>query len=130
MNKELFIQGFLDRICEKFNINQDKAFEVFSIATVVDKSFQEVYDNILIKGGRDGGIDGAMFIDHGSSYLLLLFQSKNSKGLKQNEIEKFKHDSDDIFKHGIDKPNTEDLQPKIDEYRQLSKGASNHRGWK
>ena len=121
MNKELFIQGYLDRISKKFGINQDKAFEVFTIATVVDKSFQEVYDNIVIKGGKDGGIDGVMFIDHGNSYVLMLFQSKNSFGLKQTEIEKFRSDTDDLFKHGIEKPNMEDLKPKIDEYRQLSK---------
>lgn len=121
MNKELFIQGYLDRISKKFNITQDLAFEVFSIATVVDKSFQEVFDNIVIKGGKDGGVDGAMFIDHGSSYVLLLFQCKNVLSLKQKEIDKFRLDIDDLFKHGIEKPNTEDLKPKIDEYRQLSK---------
>lgn len=121
MNKELFIQGYLDRISKKFSITEDEAFEIFSIATVVEKSFQEVFDNIVIRGGKDGGIDGAMFVDHGNSYVLLLFQCKNSSSLKQREIEKFRHDIDDHFKHGIEKPNSENLKSKIDEYRQLSK---------
>lgn len=120
MNKELFIQGYLDRISKKFDISKDIAFEVFSIATVVDKSFQFVFDNILIKGGKDGGIDGAMFVDNGNSYVLMLFQCKNSLSLRQNEIEKFRHDIDDLFMHGIEKPNSENLKPVVDEFRQLS----------
>lgn len=121
MNKDIFIQGYLEKIARKFNVNIDTAFEIFSIAAVTDKSFEEVFDNILVKGNKDGGIDGAFFVDQGSSKLLLLFQSKNTRGLKQNQIEKFRHDVEDIFVHGKDKPNTEDLQPKIDEYKQLSK---------
>lgn len=123
MNKELFIQGYLDRISKKFNISVDIAFEVFSVATVLDKSFQYVYDHVIIKGGKDGGIDGAMFVDNGNSYILMLFQSKNSRSLKQNEIEKFRHDIDDLFKHGIEKPNSENLKPTVDEYKQLSQNG-------
>src|SRR2546421_1251781 len=117
MNRELFIGGYLNRIGDKFHVDEDTAFEIFSIAAIVDKTFQEVFDNIQIKGSRDGGVDGVLFIEQGGSYTMLVFQCKNSMGLKQNEIEKFRADTDDIFKHGIDKPNTEDLTPKIDEYK-------------
>ena len=120
-NKQLFINGYLERISEQFNVNQDKAFEIFSIAAITERPFQEVYDDILIGGSRDGGIDGAGFIEQGSYYTLMVFQCKNSKGLKQNELEKFRHDVDDLFIYGIIKPNIELIQPKISEYQQLSK---------
>ena len=120
-NKQLFINGYLERISEQFNVNQDKAFEIFSIAAITERPFQEVYDDILIGGSRDGGIDGAGFIEQGGYYTLMVCQCKNSKGLKQNELEKFRHDVDDLFIYGIIKPNIELIQPKISEYQQLSK---------
>ena len=62
--KELFIQGYLERISKQFDISNDDAFEVFSIAVVLDKSFDEVYNEILIlnpdsnkSSSQDGGID-------------------------------------------------------------------------
>lgn len=119
-NKQLFINGYLDRIGAKFKVDKDTAFAIFSIAVVVDKTFQEVYDNIIIKGSEDGGVDGAVFIEQGGFYLFFVFQCKNSKGLKQNILEKFRHDVDNTFIKGINRPNTKDLQPKIDEYKQLS----------
>jgi AIPR protein len=51
----------------------------------------------------------------------MVFQCKNKPGLKPNELDKFRHDVDDLFIYGISKLNTELLQPKINEYRQLSK---------
>ncbi len=37
-NKELFITTYLDKIAEKFNINTDQAFEIFSMAAILDKT--------------------------------------------------------------------------------------------
>ena len=54
-NKDLFINGYLDRISSQFRQNTDEtknrnlAFEIFSIAAILDKPFQEVFDNIIIK---------------------------------------------------------------------------------
>jgi len=129
-NKQLFINGYLERISEQFSLDQDKAFEIFSIAAITERPFQEVYDDIQIRQklngedqikGRDGGIDGAVFIEQGGYYTLMVFQCKHSKGLKQNELEKFRHDVNDLFIYGITKPNTELIQPKLNEYQQLSK---------
>ena len=120
-NKQLFINGYLERISEQFQVDRDQAFEIFAIAAITERPFQEVYDDILIGGSRDGGIDGACFVEQGGYYTLMVFQCKNSKGLKQNELEKFRHDVDDLFIYGIVKPNTELIQPKISEYQQLSK---------
>jgi hypothetical protein len=119
-NKTLFIDGYLNRIAEKFNVNRDCAFEIFAIAAITERPFQEIYDEVLIKGSRDGGIDGALFVEQGGYYTLIVFQCKNSRGLQQNELDKFRRDVDDLFIHGISKPNAEHVRPKIDEYRQLS----------
>jgi len=124
-NKEVFITGYLGRIAQKFNITEDLAFEVFSISAVLDKSFQEVYDNVIIKGPRDGGIDGVHFSEQGDYYVMYVFQSKNSKSIKPNQVDKFRNDFKDVFVDGnkANRPNIEDLQPKIDEYNQLSKAG-------
>lgn len=121
-NKEIFITGYLEKISQTFAIDIDTAFEIFSIATVIDRSFQEVYDNILIKGTKDGGVDGIHFIEQGDYYLMYVFQCKNSKGIKANQVDKFRNDFKDIFINGnkANKQNLEDLQPKIDEYTQIS----------
>lgn len=130
-NKQLFIEGYLNRISEQFNVEKNIAFEIFAIAAITERPFQEVYDDIQIRlklgdkdilKGKDGGIDGAVFIDQGSSYYtLMVFQCKNSQSLKQNELEKFRNDVNDLFIYGISKPNTELIEPKIEEYRQLSR---------
>lgn len=129
-NKQLFVDGYLNRISEQFGINKDTSFEIFSIAAITERPFQEVYDDIQIRQkledkdnlkGKDGGIDGAVFVEEGSYYTLMVFQCKNSPSLKANQLDKFRHDVDDLFIYGINKPHTELLQPKINEYQQLSK---------
>lgn len=119
MNKNLFIDGYLKRISQKFKIDKDKAFEVFSVATILDMPFDEVYNDVVVKDG-DGGIDGAIITQQGESYTLFLIQCKNSKGLKQNEIEKFIRDAEEIFSKGKKKLNSNGLNKVIDEYKQLT----------
>ena len=129
-NKQLFIDGYLNRISEQFNVSKDTAFEIFAIAAITERPFQEVYDDIQIRQklgdednlkGKDGGIDGAVFVEQGGYYSLMVFQCKNSRNLKPIQLDKFRHDVDDLFRYGIAKPHTELLQPKINEYQQLSK---------
>ncbi len=121
-NKEVFIQGFINKIAEKFNVTADIAFEIFSIASIVDRSFQEVHDNILVKGDNDGGIDGIQFIEQGDYYLMYVFQCKNTPTLAANKVDKFRNDFKDVFINGnqVNRQNLKDLQPKIDEYNQIS----------
>jgi len=125
-NKQLFIDGYLDRISNQFNVTKDTGFEIFSIAAITERPFQEVYDDIQIRQkpdlqGKDGGIDGAVFVEQGGYYTLMVFQCKNSRNLKTNQLDKFRHDVDDSFIYGITKPNSELLQPKINEHQQLSR---------
>lgn len=129
-NRQLFIEGYLNKISEQFKVDKDISFEIFSIAAITERPFQEVYDDIQIRQkrevgsnlkGKDGGIDGAVFVEQGSYYTLMAFQCKNSLSLKTNQLDKFRHDVDDLFIYGINKLHTELLQPKINEYQQLSK---------
>lgn len=127
-NKELFINGYLDRISSQYTQsdnteqNRNLAFEIFSIAAVLDKPFQEVYDNVLVKGSKDGGFDGIWFQDQGEYYVMHVFQCKNKRALSDNQIDKFRNDFRDIFVNAnkVGKQQIEDLQPWIDEYRQIS----------
>jgi hypothetical protein len=89
-NKQLFIDGYLNRISEQFKVDKDTAFEIFSIAAITERPFQEVYDDIQIRQkledktnlkGKDGGIDGAVFVEQGGYYTLMVFQCKNTSGL-------------------------------------------------
>lgn len=121
-NKELFIKSYLNKISERYKISNDEAFEIFSIATLLDLSFDEVYDDVIIRGKQDGGIDGIYFNEQDGYYVIDVFQCKNSKSLKQNQIEKLKNDFSEIFLKGNkDKPNIKDILPKLDKYISITK---------
>jgi hypothetical protein len=127
-NKELFIDGFLDRISTQYSLsadprrNRDTAFEIFAIATLLSKTPQEVVDQILVKGDKDGGFDGIYFENQGDSYLMHVFQCKNALGLKDNQIDKFRNDFRDVFPDGnrVGRQHLGDVQPFIDEYKQIT----------
>lgn len=137
-NKDLFINGFLERIGKEYpqdinhKRNLDLSFEIFGIASVLEKPFQEVFDKIIIKnkdskrsGSMDGGIDGIWFNDLGDYYEMHVFQCKNSPSLKDNEIDKFRNDVKDIFVDGnkVGKTKISDLEPFIDEYKSISQSG-------
>ena len=56
-NKELFISTYLDKIAEKFNINKDQAIGIISMATILDKTFDKIYANVIIANSAEKGID-------------------------------------------------------------------------
>lgn len=56
-NKESFISTCLDNITKKFNINKDQAYEIFVMATMLDKTFDEICANVIITSTTDVGID-------------------------------------------------------------------------
>jgi len=137
-NKDLFIDGFLKRIGTEFpqdsnpKTNLDLAFEIFGIASVLDKPFQEIYDDVIIKakdskrsGSMDGGIDGIWFQDLGDYYEMYIFQCKNSPSLKDNELDKFRNDVKDIFVDGnkVGKAKIKDLEPYIDQYKSITQSG-------
>ncbi len=137
-NKELFINGFLERIAAQYpqsanpKHNRDLAFEIFGIAAALDKPFQEIFDRALVKdkegkrsGSQDGGIDGIWFNDLGDYFEMQIFQCKNSQSLKDNELDKFRNDVRDIFIDGnkIGKKNIDDLIPFINNYKSISQSG-------
>lgn len=101
-NKELFISTYLDKIAGKFDINKDQAFEIFSIAAILNKTFDEIYADVIIPSSADGGIDGIYFDEQDGFYIMEVFQCKNSKKLSQSQLEKdrTKLDGVDITVHG------------------------------
>lgn len=120
-NSELFITSYLKKIAERYSVSIDDAFEILSIAAILDRPFDEVQSQIIVKGKQDGGIDGVYFEGDNGDYSIHVFQCKNSKSLKQNEVDKFRNDFKDIFIDGnkVNKPNSSDLLPKIKEYERL-----------
>ncbi len=121
-NKKLFIDGYISKIENSLSVKKSVAFEIFSIAAVLERSFQDIFDDTVIKGDKDGGIDGVYFQEQGDYYLMHVFQCKKLKSLKPNQIDKFRNDFKEIFVNGnkVGRPNIEDLVPKINEYKQLS----------
>ncbi|MCC3154601.1 AIPR family protein [Hymenobacter sp. BT770] len=111
----------MNKIAERFTIPIDEAFEILSIAAILDRPFDEVHSDIIVKGKQDGGIDGIYFEGDNGDYTIHAFQCKNSKSLKQNDIDKFRNDFKDIFIDGnkINKQNIDSLLPKIKEYEKL-----------
>ncbi|NCN23828.1 MAG: hypothetical protein GW921_06805, partial [Gallionella sp.] len=86
MNQTVFINSYLEKIDQRFGFNGNRghAFEIFAVAAVLDKSFDEVYNDIstLVKtangghdGGNDGGMDGIYFDE--TTATLAVFQTKN-----------------------------------------------------
>lgn len=121
-NVKLFIDSYLRSISEDFGVDVDKAFEIFSIAVILEKSFQEVFDDIVIGGSEDGGIDGIDFIEVDHYFYLYAFQCKNKPKLTQNELDKFKSNFAEIFTNGnaANRPNARGLSNKIQQYEQLT----------
>ncbi len=106
MNHTLFINSYLEKIDQRFGFNGNRghAFEIFSIAAVLDKPFDEVYNEIstLVKaangghdGGHDGGVDGIYFDE--TTATLAVFQTKSSEHLGDNEVTKFVSDYQNLF---------------------------------
>jgi len=99
MNKELFINGFKNRIKEKFNLTDACAFEILVLAAFLDLSFDEVMANVSTlvngKGSNDAGMDG-IYIDEDQS-TMQIFKIKSSEGIGDNILSKFITDYRNIF---------------------------------
>lgn len=122
-NKDTFIRTYLEKIQEIFQLKSlDESFEIFSMAAILDRSFDEIKANDWIGGSKsDGGIDGIYFEEGIGSITMHVFQCKNTKKLKQNELEKFYNDVKRIFKEGKEKPNSEGLRNKLIYYKEKAR---------
>ncbi|RZK44621.1 MAG: hypothetical protein EOO61_03165 [Hymenobacter sp.] len=120
-NSELFISSYLKKISDRFSVTIDDAFEILSIASILDRPFDEVFSEIIVAGKEDGGIDGVYFEGDNGDYTIHVFQCKNTKSLKQNEINKFRNDFREVFIDGnkLNKHNIKGLSSKTKEYERL-----------
>jgi AIPR protein len=125
-NLPFFFNHHLKRLAKQFFPNEmtdgepqsaaiDKAFEIFTIGIILEKSFDEVKRNIWIEGKEDGGIDG-VYIDH-QTRKLLAFQCKNKANLSANDIEKFRDNFRQVFQEGKAKAHSTDLINKLKQLR-------------
>lgn len=82
MNKSLFLDGFKQRIQERFNLSADYAFEVLSIAAFLDMTFDEVVANVSTlvngNGSHDAGLDGIYLDEDERDCTLHVFQIKHN----------------------------------------------------
>ena len=128
-NQQLFINSYLDYIEKKYpqspnpGKNRNLAFEIFSIAVILGKSFDEVVATIQTKDDTFG-FDGFYVEEQpDGSYIQYVFQCKNVEFLKQNELNKFYADYEEIFIKG--NPNNRQLdfglKTAYDEYADLTK---------
>jgi len=127
LNKELFIKGYLEKIANKFDLSNDLAFEIFASSVILNKDFDEVFENCSTiekdkkgnwSGANDGGFDG-ICIDS-DEFLITAIQVKNQNTSFENEIAKFIDDFESIFvynKSSIVLNKT--VQTKRDEYLSL-----------
>ena len=102
MNRDLFLNGFIDRIAKRFNLNVDLAFEILAIAAVLDQTFDEVMDNVSTlengNGSHDGGMDG-IYVDE--EYAVMhVFQIKSGANPSDNILAKFINDYRNLFVFG------------------------------
>lgn len=116
-NIDLFFELYIKHIIEEFNLNEqskknkwlvpkDKAFEIFSISTVLWKSFSEVYNEINTWWYRDekfssedGWFDWIYLEETwDDSYIVHIFQCKNKSTLSPKDLNDFYYDVDLVFK--------------------------------
>lgn len=127
MNKELFLNTYTDRISTKFDISKDFAFEILCLSAFLDISFDEAYNSastlVNKNGSHDAGFDG-IYIDQNEK-IVHIFQIKNSLTLKDNELNKFLADYENIFvrNNPVDIRLNKVLESKIEQYLNLIKSG-------
>lgn len=127
MNKELFLNGYIDRIANKFELPEPLAFEILSLAAILDLSFDEIYDKVSTienkSGSHDGGLDGIYLEEDESENTLHVFQVKSSGFVGENELAKFVNDFNSLFTYGnsIEKPLNTKVASELQKYQNLAK---------
>jgi len=104
MNKKLFIDSYIEKISKRFKLTNDLAFEIFVNSIILNKDFDDIFENISTiekgkkgqwTGSNDGGFDG-IYIDE-DELSLVVIQIKNQTNIGDNEISKFINDFENIF---------------------------------
>ena len=104
MNKKLFIDSYIEKISKRFKLTNDLAFEIFVNSIILNKDFDDIFENISTiekgkkgqwTGSNDGGFDGICIDEDELS--LVVIQIKNQTNFGDNEISKFINDFENIF---------------------------------
>ena len=108
--KRVALQFYPDLFAKDEKKACDLAFEVFSVALILDKPMEDVFENMIVQGKEDGGID-AVFIDTNSGRPEVhIFQCKNTDKVSTNVLEKLEDNFEKIFVEGRrDKAHSSDL---------------------
>lgn len=124
MNRDLFLDGFTDRIAKRFGLNGDSAFEILAIAAILDLTFDEVMNDVSTlvngNGSHDGGIDGVLIEE--DEGVMHVFQVKTGTALGDNVIAKFVGDYRNLFVYGnaTDLPLNAKVKKTLETYRLLT----------
>jgi len=129
MNKDLFLNGYIERIANKFELPAPLAFEILSLAAILDLSFDEIYDSVSTienkSGSHDGGLDGIYLEEDENENTLHVFQVKTSGFIGENEIAKFIDDFNTLFTYGntVNKPLNSKVSLELQKYQNLAKSG-------
>ena len=129
MNKNLFLNGYIERIAYKFELSEALAFEILSLAAILDLSFDEVFDCVSTienkSGSHDGGLDGIYLEEDEHENTLHVFQVKTSGSIGENELAKFIGDFNTLFTYGntVGKPLNAKVSLELQKYQNLAKSG-------
>jgi AIPR protein len=88
----------------------DEAFVVFSVALILDKPMEDVFENMVIAGKEDGGVDAVFIETYNNRPMIHIFQCKNTEKVKANVLEKLEDNYQQVFVEGRrDKAHSSDL---------------------
>lgn len=124
MNRDLFLDGFTDRITKRFGLTANFAFEILAIAAILDLTFDEVMNDVSTlvngNGSHDGGMDG-IYIDEDDG-VMHVFQVKSGATLGDNQVTKFVADYRNLFvlNNATQIPLNAKVTKALDTYRTLA----------
>lgn len=125
MNKQLFFDGYVTRIAEKFKLQESYAFEILALSAILDLSFDEIYNHVSTlennTGKNDAGLDGIYLEEDIEENTLHVFQVKSSAGIGDNEISKFINDFRNIFVQNnlLNLPLNDKVKAALEKYQKL-----------
>jgi len=124
MNRDLFLDGFTERIAGRFKLTEAFAFELLSIAAILDMTFDEVMSDVSTlengSGAHDGGMDG-VYIDEDEG-IMHVFQVKSGATIGDNAVTKFIADYRNLFvlNNGTQIPLNPKVSKALNSYRDLA----------
>jgi len=127
MNRDIFLDGFIDRIGKRYSLSKDFSFEILAIAAILDQSFDEVMDGVCTlehgSGAHYGGMDGVLIDEEDA--VMHVFQLKSGANLGDNTLAKFVNDYRNLFVFGnaTQLPLNRKVKKALDAYHALAQSG-------